>query len=182
MTEGMNIVLNRITEIRKKFISMRHNIADNITKSQRFDNKAKENFQIKQTNNDTSIPEIKKTANEIARINRVPPSLVNAVIEAESGYRPNAVSNKGALGLMQLMPSVIKNIGISNPFDIQENIKGGVTILKGLLEKYDGDYKKALAAYNAGEKAVDDNNGIPPYKETKEYIQKVINAYLKNAQ
>ena len=92
-----------------------------------------------------------------------------------------AVSSKGAKGLMQLMPTTIKELGISNPFSVHENILGGVSVLKRLLEKYDWDYKKALAAYNAGETVVDKEGGVPRYNETQNYIKKVINAYLENS-
>ena len=108
-------------------------------------------------------------------INKIPTTPVYAATKTES-----ASKSHDPKGLMQLMPSVIKVIGTVNPMDVQENINGGVSFLKNMLEKYNRDYKKALTAYNADTKAVDDNNGISPYKETGEYAKKVINAYLKN--
>ena len=83
---------------------------------------------------------------------------------------------------MQLMPSVARGLGVEDPFSPEENINAGVGIVKHLLEKYSGDYKKALAAYNAGEGAVDRNGGIPPITETREYVQKVIRDYMKNSE
>ena len=125
-----------------------------------------------------SVSEINKIAEFYAGQNGISPSLVKAVIKTESGFNPNAVSRKGARGLMQLMPSVIKDSGVRNPFDPKENVNAGVGLLKNLLEEYDGDYKKALSAYNAGKRAVDRSGGVPEYKETREYVEKVIGSYL----
>jgi soluble lytic murein transglycosylase-like protein len=123
---------------------------------------------------------------EIARMaavrNGVPPGLVDAVIQAESSYNPKAVSPRGAKGLMQLMPQTAGMFGVEDPFSPKENIDAGVGLLKNLLDKYDGDYKKALAAYNAGEGAVDRNGGVPPYNETQEYVNRVISLYLRNSE
>lgn len=99
--------------------------------------------------------------------------LVHAVIQTESSYIPDAVSPKGAQGLMQLMPETAINYEVSDSFDAEENIRGGVHFLSDLIKKYDGDVKLVLAAYNAGEGAVKKYNGVPPYRETVEYIQKI---------
>ena len=123
---------------------------------------------------------IKDIAKGYAVKNGIPPALVDAVIKVESDYNPNAVSKKGATGLMQIMPATLKDMQVSNPFNIEQNIQAGVNILKKLMDKYDWDFKKALAAYNAGEKAVDTKGEIPPIKETKEYVQKVLDAYIQN--
>ena len=109
----------------------------------------------------------------------VSPSLVKAVVENESSYNTMAVSPKGAMGLMQLMPDTAKQLGVENSFSAQENIEGGVKYLKGLLNRYHWDYKKALAAYNAGPKIVDSYNGVPPIKETSEYVNRVLDSYRK---
>lgn len=129
-----------------------------------------------------SVDDIKKIADFHAARNNVPASLVKAVIEAESGFNPGAVSPKGARGLMQLMPATIKDFGVKNPFDPNENIGAGVSFLKNLLKDYNWDYKKALAAYNAGKGAVDKSGGVPPFGETREYIRKVIDAYVRNSE
>ncbi len=129
-----------------------------------------------------TVEEIRKLADHYAAKNHVPPALVKAVIEAESNFNPRAVSPKGAKGLMQLMPSVIKDLGVQNPFDPNENIDAGVSLLKDLLREYNGDYSKALAAYNAGRRAVNEKGGMPDFPETREYVKKVIDSYLKNSE
>jgi soluble lytic murein transglycosylase-like protein len=106
-------------------------------------------------------------------------ALVKAVIKAESNFNPSAVSRKGAKGLMQLMPGTAGVLGVTDSFHPEDNIHGGVRYLRYLLDLFNGDLKLALAAYNAGENAVLRHNGIPPYKETKTYIQRVLR-YLQN--
>jgi len=96
---------------------------------------------------------------------------------AESGYNPNAISNKGAKGLMQLMPSTAQALGVEDVFNPQQNISGGVRYFKKLVNRFDGDIKLALAAYNAGSKKVRHYQGIPPYKSTHYYIEKVFKYY-----
>ena len=109
----------------------------------------------------------------IAQRNQVEASLVHSVIKAESNYNPAALSPKGAQGLMQLIPSTARRFGVSNSFNVQENVEGGVKYLKFLIDLYHNDYKKVIAAYNAGEGAVAKYGGIPPYAETMTYVYRV---------
>jgi len=103
----------------------------------------------------------------------VDPKLIHAVIRQESNYNPFAVSHKGALGLMQLMPVTAERFGVKDIFDPAENVDGGVKFLRHLLDRYDGDHSRVLAAYNAGEAAVDRYQGIPPYPETEDFVGRV---------
>lgn len=111
--------------------------------------------------------------NAAAITHGIDPNLIHAIIETESHYRPQIVSKKGAQGLMQLMPRTGKAYGVQDPFDPEDNINGGTRYLKYLLNLYDGDLKLTLAAYNAGEGNVQKYGGIPPFQETKNYIEKV---------
>jgi hypothetical protein len=110
----------------------------------------------------------------VAKQHEVDPSIVKAIIMAESHYNPKAVSNKGARGLMQLMPVTARELGVKNSFDPVQNIDGGVKYFKMLMVRYKGNVKLALAAYNAGVGKVQAYNGIPPYKATRVYIKKVL--------
>ncbi|OGH96705.1 MAG: hypothetical protein A2039_01775 [Candidatus Melainabacteria bacterium GWA2_34_9] len=100
-------------------------------------------------------------------------NLVKAVVQQESGFNSKAVSQAGAMGLMQLMPSTAKGLGVRNPFDAEQNIAGGTKYLKNLINKYDS-VKLGLAAYNAGSGAVQKYGGVPPYKETQNYVKNII--------
>ncbi len=110
---------------------------------------------------------------QIAAEQAVSADLVNSIIKVESNYNPRAISSKGALGLMQLAPSTARRFGVSNAFDPTENVAGGVKYLNYLLQRYQGNYPLALAAYNAGEGAVTRYGGVPPYRETQNYLVEV---------
>jgi soluble lytic murein transglycosylase-like protein len=117
--------------------------------------------------------------NEAAARNSLPPAFVSSVAKIESAMKQSAVSPKGAIGVMQLMPGTAKALD-ADPRDTEQNIEAGTRLLKELLIKYDGDVVKALAAYNAGPGAVAKYNGLPPYRETQDYVNKVIRDYQKN--
>ena len=106
-------------------------------------------------------------------------SMIRAVINVESRGKPRAISNKGASGLMQLMPATAKRFGVTNIFNQAQNIKGGSTYLAWLHKRFHGDWSLALAGYNAGEGAVDKYDGIPPYNETQHYVRLVLDSYEK---
>jgi soluble lytic murein transglycosylase-like protein len=128
-------------------------------------------------------PIVERTPRELvdvaAKKNGLPPNFVHSVVAAESAYQANAVSPKGAIGLMQLMPATAKAFG-ADPRDPAQNVEAGAAYLRELLIKYDGDPQRALAAYNAGPGAVDKYNGVPPYAETQTYIERVLRKYTKS--
>jgi len=113
----------------------------------------------------------------ISQEHGVDPKLVDALVRVESSYDPNAVSRRGAMGLMQLMPATVKRLRVNDPFDPEENIRGGVKEFSRLLEQYSGNLQFALAAYNAGEGAVARHGGVPPYAETRDYVSRILSIY-----
>lgn len=115
--------------------------------------------------------------NDIAREHGVDPRLVKAVIRAESAFNPSAVSPKGAMGLMQLMPGTAMDMGVQDPYHPIQNLRGGIGYLKEMLRLFNNDLILALAAYNAGPNAVKQYGGVPPYEETRQYIQRVLQYY-----
>jgi len=121
--------------------------------------------------------DLRTLAMETARRHGIDPELVLAVVSVESAFRPDAVSPKGAQGLMQLMPGTARELGVKDPLDPAANLDGGTRYLNALLQQYKGDLKRALAAYNAGAGAVKRHGGVPPYRETREYVQKVLERY-----
>ena len=121
--------------------------------------------------------DIRTLAIQAAERHGLDPDLVLAVVAVESSFRPEAQSPKGAQGLMQLMPATAAELGVKNAFDPAENLDGGTRHLGALLTLYGGDLTRALAAYNAGVGAVQKNKGVPPYRETREYVRKVLKQY-----
>jgi soluble lytic murein transglycosylase-like protein len=117
---------------------------------------------------------LSEVINTISDRHHIDPDLINSVIHAESGFNPRAVSPKGAQGLMQLMPQTASKLGVSNPFDPNANVEGGTRYLSELLERYNFDVIKALAAYNAGPGRVEQYRGVPPYYETRAYVARIV--------
>jgi len=124
-----------------------------------------------------SRAEIDKYVDEMAKKHNVDPALIRAVIAAESGYNPAATSPKGAQGLMQLMPGTAQQLGVHDAYNAKQNLDAGVRYLRALLDKYNGDLDKALAAYNAGEGAVARAGGVPRIRETQDYVRRVTDNY-----
>ena len=140
---------------------------------------------VKVKDNMSKLPEdfddfIEATTKEIAKEYDVQldANLVKSVIKQESGFNPNAKSHVGAQGLMQLMPATAKDLGVFNPNNPYQNVRGGITYLAQQLKSFDGNVQKALAAYNAGPQAVKKYNGIPPYNETQNYVESIMRDYL----
>jgi soluble lytic murein transglycosylase-like protein len=124
-------------------------------------------------------PDLDEVVSAASRTYHLDPDLVNSVIRAESGFNVRAVSPKGAQGLMQLMPQTASQLGVRNAFDPRANVEGGTRYLRELLERYDFDLIKALAAYNAGPQRVEQYGGVPPYYETKAYVARIVRDFNK---
>lgn len=180
---GLDITLRRISQIESSIQQIEPKEAESsafknvlIDKLNSNDTNIPTEFYIKPFANQSSTPKtdfdsyIKKAAQE----NNIDSNLLKAVIKAESGFNANAKSPVGAQGLMQLMPATAKSLGVENPFDAEQNIKGGAKYLSGLIKRFDGKLENALAAYNAGAGAVNKYGGVPPYKETQNYVKRVL--------
>ena len=128
-----------------------------------------------------TIAEIMAQIDEVASRYRVPPRLVAAVISVESEFNPRAVSRRGAQGLMQLMPATAATLDVQDTFDTRENIEGGVRHLRVLMDRYHNDLPLVLAAYNAGDRAVITYRGVPPYRETRQYVIRVLRRFDRDA-
>lgn len=128
-----------------------------------------------------TVAEIMAQIDEVASRYQVPPRLVAAVISVESEFNPRAVSRRGAQGLMQLMPATAATLDVQDTFDTRENIEGGVRHLRVLMDRYHNDLPLVLAAYNAGDRAVISYRGVPPYRETRQYVIRVLRRYDRDA-
>ena len=181
---SLDVTLKRIDEIKSKFEATNVDEAS----ARKFDNALSKALQRNENINTsqyilnphtksykyTSVEnEIESLITKHAEKNNLDPSLVRAVVKAESNFNPNAVSPVGAQGLMQLMPSTAKGLGVQDVFDPEQNIAGGTAYLRNMLDQF-GSVPLALAAYNAGPGAVQKYGGVPPYKETQNYVNKIM--------
>lgn len=132
---------------------------------------------LSQTQIQELMPRINGAIEASANQYGLDPKLIRAVIKEESGFQPFALSTSGAMGLMQLMPGTAEGLGVTAPYNIEQNILGGSTYLYYQLKEFDGNLELALAAYNAGPNAVKKYGGIPPYDQTQKYVKKVLNSY-----
>lgn len=196
MFEGINNIYKRINEIQsgsrnigdslkpekvKEFENMyneavsKNSNATNTTKDEIIHPylKQKEIENVSSVNPIENNEIIKNAVSNASKKYNLSPELINAVIKVESGYNSNSISKTGAMGLMQLMPETANEMGVDEPYDIFQNVDGGSHYLKLMLEKYNGDLNKALAAYNAGPDKVDAVNGIPDIEETKNYVKQI---------
>lgn len=121
--------------------------------------------------------DLRQLVQSISREHGVDPRLVDAIVRVESAYDPNAVSHRGAMGLMQLMPETAERLEVVDPFDPEMNVRGGVREFSRLVQQYSGNLQFALAAYNAGEGAVAKYRGVPPYTETRNYVSRILTLY-----
>ncbi|MBN8218662.1 MAG: lytic transglycosylase domain-containing protein [Spirochaetes bacterium] len=179
---GITNVLDRIREIQSRmdaFSQMARERESETVKAT--PSPAAESFEAKVRGAAVAGPSARPFDDIVARASRetkLPSELLHAVMQRESAYNPRAVSPKGAMGLMQLMPGTANDLDVKDPFAPEENVLGGAKYLRGLLERFQGNLPRALAAYNAGPEAVKDGR-IPDYPETKEYVKHVMDSYLK---
>lgn len=157
---GLQGILARIAEIERRFVKMG-------------DGGVSLRVPERQGGKDSSQKSFELLVEEYARKHDMDPKLVKKLIQVESGFDPQAVSPKGAVGLMQLMPETCRDLGVKDPFDVEENLEGGIRYLKSLMRRFQ-DVRLALAAYNAGPGKVKEYGGIPPFPETERFVKKIL--------
>ena len=185
---GLEITLHRMSEIEQSFQSLLARSQSAMPNAQQdFQKILDKTVQLEKDNNkcptstnaNASRAEIDSLIEEYSAKNGLDADFVKAVVRQESGFNPKATSKCGAMGLMQLMPSTAKGLGVTNAYDAEQNIYGGTKYLKGLLDRFDNNKELALAAYNAGPNAVKKYKGIPPYAETQNYVKSIMKSYDK---
>ena len=172
---GLDIALKRINTIERQFQAMtgQTNAPDKEFQS------ILDASMVSNSGETASKTEINQLIDAYSQKNGLDSDFVRAVVKQESGFNPKATSHCGAQGLMQLMPGTAKGLGVTNPYDAEQNVKGGTKMLANLLKTYGGNKELALAAYNAGGGAVKKYGGIPPYAETQRYVKNILSMYGK---
>ncbi len=179
---GLDITLQRISAIERTFATLTG------TSSTQVDSDFQKILDAKETSSKnteidnqkgSSVPKekIEDLIENYAAKNNLDAEFVKSVVNQESGFNVNATSKCGAMGLMQLMPATAKGLGVTNAYNAEENIMGGTKYLKGLMDRFDNNKELALAAYNAGPNAVKKYGGVPPYKETQNYVKSIMKQY-----
>ena len=183
---GLDIAIRRMQSIERQFASLNNagktpdvdfqSILDSKLSSVEKTNSASKTF----TPNNTHLAtrgNIENLIEKYSEKNGLDKDFVKALVKQESGFNPNATSKCRAMGLMQLMPGTAQGLGVTNPYDVEQNIAGGTKYLRSMIDRFNGNEKLALAAYNAGPNAVKKYNGIPPYQETQNYVKNVMSMY-----
>ena len=178
---GLDIAIRRMQSIEKQFATISDAANSSVSGFQNILDakieKASSQDKVFQNNNKSNKAEIDNLIEKYSNKNGLDKDFVKALVKQESGFNPNATSKCGAMGLMQLMPATAQGLGVSNAYDIEQNIAGGTKYLKSMIDRFDGNEKLALAAYNAGPNAVNKYGGIPPYQETQNYVKNVLKIY-----
>lgn len=174
---GLDITLQRITAIEQQFQKLTNEAEKPDKDFQSILDSSMKSHNLGDYGEDVSKEEINGLIDAYSQKNGLDPDFVRAVVKQESGFNEHATSRCGAAGLMQLMPGTAKSLGVENPYDAEDNVKGGTKMLANLLKTYGGNKELALAAYNAGGGAVKKYGGIPPYGETQRYVKNVLSIY-----
>lgn len=173
---GIEITLQRINNIERQFQELS---GAGQKPDKDFQSILDSSMRMTPSGEDVSKEEINELIDAYSKKNNLDPDFVRAVVKQESGFNEHATSRCGAAGLMQLMPGTAKGLGVVDPYDAEDNVKGGTKMLANLLKTYGGNKELALAAYNAGGGAVKKYGGIPPYGETQRYVKNVLSIYNK---